>query len=57
LGETSRNVGKAAAGESEDPPPSFTPSWIELENRLRGGCLRGGEGRLEGIVRGDKYKL
>jgi hypothetical protein len=44
-----RNVGKAAAGESEDPPLSFTPSWIVLENRLRGGCLRGGEGGLEGI--------
>jgi hypothetical protein len=44
-----RNVGEAAAGESEDPPPSFTPSWIVLENRQRGGCLRGGEGGLEGI--------
>jgi len=46
LGETLRNVGKAAAGESEDQPPSFTPSWIELENSQRGGCLRGGEGGL-----------
>jgi hypothetical protein len=44
-----RNVGEVAAGESEDPPPSFTPSWIELENSQRGGCLRGGEGGLEGI--------
>ncbi len=34
LGGTLRNVGKAAAGESEDPPLS---------------CLRGGEGGLEGI--------
>jgi hypothetical protein len=36
-----RKVEEAAAGESEDPPPSFTPSWIVLENRRRGGCLRG----------------
>jgi len=48
LGEALRKVEEAAAGESEDPPLSFTPSWIVLENRRRGGCLRGGEGGLGG---------
>jgi len=52
-----RNAGEAAAGESEDPPPSFTPSWIELENSQRGGCLRGGEGGLGGINRSFSLRV
>jgi len=50
LGGNLAERGEAAAGESEDPLPSFTPSWIVLEKRRLSR-------RRRGRVRGDKYKL